>query len=113
MIIKPQDCDPKYGLPLKVSLQKSHYRLLSVKPLSIFHQVKRFNAKNNNFDVEFIISIDKAIEFLDNKVLNFSNKIQYCDDKIALSEAINFLDNKGCICMLLNLKMRHKPNVNC
>ena len=32
---------------------------------------------------------------------------------MALAEAINLLDNKGSICMLLNLKMRHKPNVNC
>ena len=44
---------------------------------------------------------------------NCQTKIQYCDDKMALTGAINFLDNKGCICMLLNLKMRHKPNVNC
>ena len=49
-------------------------------------------------------------------IKNFISEWQNYETKkwqISLNETINFLDNKGCICMLLNLKMRHKPNVNC
>ena len=49
-------------------------------------------------------------------IRNFISEWQNYETKkwqISLNETINFLDNKGCICMLLNLKMRHKPNVNC
>ena len=40
--------------------------------------------------------------------LGFPNPLE-----TALTEAINFLAHQTSICMLFNLKMRHKPNVHC
>ena len=63
----------------------------------------------NWWDLTIIINHGKVSQVSSLTVaLGFPNPLE-----TALTEAINFLAHQSSICMLFNLKTRHKPNVHC